>query len=355
VPRVTPAVEASKRLASLTPGAALDAEGDKLERGVPVIPTGFPRLDSAIGGGFPVPALVVLGAAPKSGKSIWSQIITTRHVQAGGAAYVLDLENGRRRYFRRLTSRLAGSGPNDTRKWAAAKERVRALGRGLWVEFAPPKDGTPGALAARLRDVKAAAGDRRLLVVVDSLQKLPGSLEDRRATIDGWIRFFERLRLELDAVFLLISEIRRGKDGYAPREDAFKESSGVEYGADLGLTLDRPSADEEAEGVSTLRVQFARDCDEDPRGDVASYAPVRPFYDLEERDPVKRKQTARRGPRPTKRGEAEDFLRNVLAAGPVDTADVKRRADDAEIALPTLQRARENLGVVTDGKRWRLP
>jgi hypothetical protein len=64
--------------------------------------------------------------------------------------------------------------------------------------------------------------------------------------------------------------------------------------------------------------------------------------------------------------EAQEFLREVLAAGPVAAAEVRQEADSAGIAKRTLDRARQSLGVVSEregeaGKRgggawfWRLP
>ena len=114
------------------------------------------------------------------------------------------------------------------------------------------------------------------------------ALEDRRAGVDAWVRLLERLRHEHEAAVLLISEIKRDQKGkYTAHEAAFKESGGIEYAADLAMTLTRPTADENADASSTLRVELARDCDDDPRGEVASYKPKYPFYGIEELEPEK--------------------------------------------------------------------
>src|SRR5512133_3677120 len=111
-------------LAGLTARSAI--ESDELDAEAAFIATGWSRLDAAIGGGFLIPSLNVLGAAPKAGKSTWAQIIAFRHAESEGVAYVLDLENGRRRYFRRLVCRLAErkfgerrSSPEATERWNA--------------------------------------------------------------------------------------------------------------------------------------------------------------------------------------------------------------------------------------------
>ena len=300
----------SDGLGPLSIATALAKEQAALDCGTKHVATGWRRLDVALGGGFAVPSLNMLGAAPKSGKSTWAQIIAERHAEAGGFVYYLDLENGRRRFLRRLLCRRARLGGGqvaaalpaqraglfDSRaevtRWAEAKRWVQdTLSPGFLAEFTPPHD-----LAARVRVVRARAADRPLLLVIDSLQKLPMDLDDRRAGVDSWVRLLERLRHEHDAAVLLISEIRRDqRGGYTPHEAAFKESGGIEYAADLAMTLTRPTAEQESEMCSTLRVELARDCDDDPRGAVAAYRPVFPFYGLEEVDPAKPTSRTRNG------------------------------------------------------------
>ncbi len=363
---------------ALSIGAWLPGEEDALEAGVARIPTGWERLDSALGGGLAVPSLNLLGAAPKSGKSTWARIIAERHAEAGGLAYYLDLENGKRRFRRQLLCRRAGLGPKDAarvlatqragvfasreeaERWRDAKDWLRdTLGVGLFAEFVPPHD-----FVARVKDARRVAGHRKLLVVVDSLQKLPGDLQERRAVIDQWVRLFERLRYECEATFLIISEIKRNPRGfYEAHEAAFKESGGIEYAADLAMTLTRPTAADvepgEDEAPSTLRVELARDCEEDPRGEVASYRAVRPFYGLEELDPVAIRAPGRKGPKPTKTDAAAQWLEQLLADGPVRVSEAIHRGRGAGHSESSLQRAKRGLGLslcTLDLKNaWRLP
>jgi hypothetical protein len=49
--------------------------------------------------------------------------------------------------------------------------------------------------------------------------------------------------------------------------------------------------------------------------------------------------------------EAQEFLREVLADGPLPASDVKQEADSAGIAKRTLDRARPSLGVVSERRR----
>lgn len=105
--------------------------------------------------------------------------------------------------------------------------------------------------------------------------------------------------------------------------------------------MSRSAADEDGDDVSTLRIELARDADEDPRGDVASYAPVGPHYGLEERDPA-----PRRAPKPKgKRASAEGWLNERLAAGPARVSDVLRDGSAVGYSESTLQRAKRAVGV----------
>lgn len=358
-------------LTALSIAAALGEEEERLERGVDRLPTGWPRLDTALGGGLVMPSLNVLGAGPKSGKSTWAQITAIRHVEAGGVAYILDRENGRLRVLRQILCRRAHLGPKEAAKaladeracafasreeaerWREAKAWVRGtLGPRFFLETTMPQD-----FAQRIAALRELAGDRKLLAIIDSLQKMPGDPhDDRRTAIDKWIRFFERLRYEHRVAFLLISEIRRGLNGYRAREDAFKESGDIEYSADLALTLNRPAADEEENGAPpTLRIELVRDCPEDPRGEVASYEAVRPWYGLEEIDPVPISSRKQAG----KVEEAATWLRALLAAGPVKVSEVITRGEAAGFSRATVYRARRSVGAqectLTLRKAWRLP
>lgn len=370
---VPPAAPPVDLLAELRVGHHLEALGDSIDAGVRRIATGWPRLDAALGGGFAFPSLNILGAAPKSGKSTWAQHVARHHLAEGGAVLYVDLENGRRRYLRQLLCRKAELGGaaveaamNAERsgvfsdraaasRWQAAKAWVRDDLPLLFVSFKPLAD-----WEATIRAVRAAAGEAPLLVVVDSLQKLPGDLAERRAVVDAWIRLFEALRHDLDVIFLVVSEIKRSQGGaYVASESAFKESGGIEYAADLAMTMTRPTADEDEAPVSTLTVQLCRDSDEEPRGDVASYAPVRPHYGLQELEPAPRREKRRSGPRAEARGTAEAFLRERLAAGPVLVSEVRREAAELDLSESSVDRAKRKLGVelclLQLKNAWRLP
>jgi hypothetical protein len=189
---------------------------------------------------------------------------------------------------------------------------------------------------------------------------------DRRSSVDKWVRLFERLRHEYEAVFLVVSEVSRDNrtGGYRTGETSLKESGGIEYAADVAMVMDRTTADDEDEdAIATLKILFARDCDEDPRGIVASYEPQRPHHGLEEVDPVAIKRDARRkgahGPEAKARNAAADFLADLLADGAETVEAIFRKGKASRFSESTLRRAGKALGVlpctVLLKSGWKLP
>lgn len=74
------------------------------------------------------------------------------------------------------------------------------------------------------------------LVIVDSVQTLPASVEYRKQGLDAWIRRFKGLR-KRGYYFLLLSEIPKSQYGARPSIGSFKETGDIEYAADLAWQL----------------------------------------------------------------------------------------------------------------------
>jgi hypothetical protein len=286
---------------------------ERLRAGLPRAPTGWPLLDRALCDepalerekapaphGFVVPSLNVLGAPPKVGKSTWAQIVAERHAEAGGVAYYVDLENGVDRFMRRLLYRRARLGAAALRRGMTLEQNARwqravagiergALGQRLFLETRRQIDGA--ALASCVEALRDRAEGRALLVVVDSLHKLPMEMQNRRDGVDHWLRVLEEIRDRSGAVILAISELRRReRGGHDVSETGFKESGGIEYSGDLLLALEPPGGAEPIGGSpagetprlgapATLRIVFNRD---GLTGKVAQYRAEFPWYGLVE-------------------------------------------------------------------------
>lgn len=216
------------------------------------VPTGWPALDQALrepntaAGGFVCPSLVVIGGEPKVGKSLWTQILAQRWVERSGWAHYHDFENGARRFAFRLASRLSSLGSAELSRQLDVQEEKRQERMLKWFkqkgrrliyeesrEITTEKFLQTCAMMAELAD-----GDP-LLMVLDSVQKLPIKASDRRTGIDTWLRCFEQARSDYDCVIMLVSELHRPKSGkeYKSHGASYKESGDIEYTADLAGNL----------------------------------------------------------------------------------------------------------------------
>jgi replicative DNA helicase len=145
----------------------------------------------------------------------------------------------------------------------------------------------PDLMRRHIEFVKHETRKNELLVVLDSLHKLPfKDLSERRTGIDSWLRSIEAIRDEQQVCFLVISELSRGKGGgYGEKPDlsSFKESGDIEYSADNAMVL-IPNWDPLAsvgtqKRTSQLWIVASR---ESNPGLVAEYALDYPYWRFEE-------------------------------------------------------------------------
>lgn len=221
------------------------------------VPTGL-SWDKPLAGGLMVPSFTILGAKPKCGKSTIVTYIADNVVAAGHYVYYLDFENGLKRTFKRLLSRLSRMGLDEM---PARESHMRQNSP----DFKDARDVvTTGYLSKRFflesnrklgkedleKRIAAIWGmsqseNKKLVLIVDSVQKLwLENMSDRRSGIDGWLRFFEYLRDRYDIAILATSELKRPAEGqvYKANEISLKESGDMEYTADMVISLDRASS-----------------------------------------------------------------------------------------------------------------
>jgi replicative DNA helicase len=146
---------------------------------------------------------------------------------------------------------------------------------------------TPDVMRRHIDFIQHETRKSDLLVVVDSLHKLPfKDLSERRTGIDSWLRHFEAIRDEQQTCFLVISELSRGKGGgYGERPDlsSFKESGDIEYSADNALILSpnwdplEPMGDEGRNSILWLVASR-----ENNPGQVSEYLLDYPFWRFKE-------------------------------------------------------------------------
>jgi len=75
--------------------------------------SGFPFIDTVLGGGFNAKSLYVFMGMPKVGKSLWLGNIASQAVRAGHNVAVISLEMSDRKYVKRLGANLLGIPVNE--------------------------------------------------------------------------------------------------------------------------------------------------------------------------------------------------------------------------------------------------
>lgn len=226
--------------------------------------TCFDRLNVALDG---LRGINILGAMPKTGKStFFMQVATALSLEQNTPVIYYDFENGRAKIYTRTLCRLtqlsekqlkvAVREPEHEERYQATMRRMRRM-MDLF-KIVSDRKINPDVMRKQIDFLRLDTGRDRLLLVVDSLHKLPfGRLTERRSGIDEWLRNFEQIRDELDVTFMVVSELSRGLEGgYDEQPDlaSFKESGDIEYTADNALIMTTEGSVYEREGDDTGRV-----------------------------------------------------------------------------------------------------
>ena len=170
----------------------------------------MPKLTERLGG---LIGMVAVGGEPGVGKSTiawqWS-LDAARHIPV----VYYDLENG----FATLVARTRQMFNDD-------RAKILSATRQLFLRESAKE------LESDLLHVPAPA-----VVVVDSVQKLPTSVEFRKPGLDRWIHRLEGLKKH-GYYILIVSEVPRAQYGMGPFIGAFKETGEIEYSCDVTLQM----------------------------------------------------------------------------------------------------------------------
>lgn len=213
------------------------------------MPTGFESLDAETYG-WQAGDLVVLGARPSIGKTVFSMDTAIAAAELGKKVAYFSLEMRRRQLERRMLSKLSRVpmqriqsgylGEGDFEKLSEALTHLHALP--LFI------DDKAGRTA---QDIRAACRQMRSehgldLVLVDYVQLMQGSLNRRGATRNEEVTDISRrmklLADELAVPVLLLSQLSRARDDRGdkkPRLEDLRESGALEQDADIVLFLHR--------------------------------------------------------------------------------------------------------------------
>jgi archaellum biogenesis ATPase FlaH len=87
--------------------------------------SGFPFIDTVLGGGFNAKSLYVFMGMPKVGKSLWLGNLAAQAVKSGHNVAVISLEMGDRKYIKRLGANLLGIPVNDYGNQAEDNSKIK--------------------------------------------------------------------------------------------------------------------------------------------------------------------------------------------------------------------------------------
>lgn len=220
------------------------------------ISSGYPRFDCQFSG---LHGITVVGGKPKGGKTTFVGNIAIKTAEQGYITLYMDYENGKFNLLKKIIANVfhypvTEVGKNHKEIFNPSKRKpehdrlsqildnlyfVQPSMRDINDKYALSQEISTQILEKYILYLQdELAYTKPILFIVDSLQKLPAcNTNDKRFSIDGWLRSFEWIRNQYDITFLIVSEIARGKYNN-PGLGAFKESGDIEYTADLALLLE---------------------------------------------------------------------------------------------------------------------
>ena len=220
------------------------AIGTIIDGGAPrdTIPTGFPSLDNALGGGVRRRDLVILGGEVGSGKSALALAIALRASEAGAKVRFLSAEMDQTRAAERALAIEARVRVDDLRRGnldTESRSRLEAAARRVEQQFPtfdPLLTSDTGALE---HDVRLQGVD---LVVIDPLQALATGGRPLDEEMASAARALKRLAVERDVCVVATSglpQIVRDRKDLRPQLDDFGALGAPKQFADVVLGLYR--------------------------------------------------------------------------------------------------------------------
>ncbi|HTK51957.1 MAG TPA: DnaB-like helicase C-terminal domain-containing protein [Gemmatimonadaceae bacterium] len=231
-------------MSDLDEARARRAIGTIIDGGAPrdTIPTGFPSLDNALGGGVRRRDLVILGGEVGSGKSALALAIALRASEAGAKVRFLSAEMDQTRAAERALAIEARVRVDDLRRGnldTESRSRLEAAARRVEQQFPtfdPLLTSDTGALE---HDVRLQGVD---LVVIDPLQALATGGRPLDEEMASAARALKRLAVERDVCVVATSglpQIVRDRKDLRPQLDDFGALGAPKQFADVVLGLYR--------------------------------------------------------------------------------------------------------------------
>jgi len=244
--RLTPPLRSE---ADLTDNFVLDLSSPK-----PGYMTGFKRTDQVIKGLRP--GLFVIAAPPSAGKTTYVKQLADQVAELNEApvlffSYEQSADELRVKSLARLTKKAGTPCSNETiKEGLGIPVRIEAAAAaykrfGKWIKIIEgDRQHTVGRIRLLAQREKMLTG-KAPLIIIDYLQILPvndPSLRDKRSEVDFLVSELRRIARDIEAPVIAISAMSRAEYDRA-KMSGFKESGGIEYGADLAaiMTVEKES------------------------------------------------------------------------------------------------------------------
>lgn len=223
------------------------------------IPTGITDIDRALGGGFMRQWLVLLGAPPGAGKTALAQWLFEGMAKRGTTCLYLNLEMSREQMLARSISRIAAQNGDKIKpvevlqgyKWTAEQQEAVTIAAAEYRRDIAPHliynpDSVTSSLDSIMEYIEAeatraeAAGLPAPILVLDYLQVLTGGQrEDKIDLIQRAITSLKGYAIEHNTlVFAIMANNRESNRTGVTSMESGRDTSNIEYGADLLLGLD---------------------------------------------------------------------------------------------------------------------
>lgn len=209
-------------------------------------------------------------------------------------------------------------------------------------------------IESRVRKEKAG------LVILDPLASFVGGGIDtnKDSSVRVLLTSFSQMAEETGAAFIIVRHLNKGSGISAIYRGG--GSIGIIGAARSALLVAKHKDDPERRVIASVKNNLARE----PKAltfEVVSAGDSSRIEWGEASDTTADElvDDAPRPPRPRKSDQASTFLMDLLSSGPVAATDIKQLAEESGIAAATLERAKNDRGILSEKKAerwfWRLP
>lgn len=214
--------------------------------------TGFRSLDDMTGGLEPG-QLVIVAARPSAGKTILGCNIAAAAAMAGTPTIVFTLEMTQREIAARILAARSGVSVQAMRAGTSARDDWDAMGdsiaaAGNWPMFIDDRPAiTVPYVRAKARRIQRTAGLG--LIVIDYLQLMRGTGDNRAQEVGSVSRGLKALAKELRLPVIALAQINRASESRPDRRPTLadlRDSGEIEQDADIVAMLHRESMHRDA-------------------------------------------------------------------------------------------------------------